>query len=312
MISGDTLARGGHSWFRPGTKGRSVLPLQEEVSPARARIAASVPRALLIAFLLLLPAALNAADPQDAVLQMVGVDEKPGTAIPRDLPFTDASGKPVRLGDYLGDGPVLLTLNYYTCPMLCPLTFRSLAATMERMKGFSLARDYRVVTVSIDPDEIPEIARAKANETHALMPDVRDGDGRWPFLYGSPGSIRGLAESVGYRYAKVGREFAHPAVTIVLSPGGTVSRYLYGVEIDPRDLKLALIEASEGKIGASFAGNALLMYCFKYDPVGKKYMLYARNVMKVAGAVTLILLAGLLAVLWWRYGRAAKSPAKGE
>ena len=268
--------------------------------------------ALLLALLLLLPAAALAADPQDAILQEVGVDEKPGAAIPRDLPFTDASGKPVRLADYLGDGPVLLTLNYYTCPMLCPLTFRSFAATMEQVKGFSLARDYRVVTVSIDPEEIPEIARAKANETHALIPGLPGADARWPFLYGSAGSIRRLTETVGYRYTKVGREFAHPAVTIVLSPGGTVSRYLYGIEIDPRDLKLALIEASEGKIGASSAGNALLMYCFKYDPVGKRYMLYARNIMKAAGAVTLILLVGLLAVLWRRYGRTAGSPGKGE
>jgi protein SCO1/2 len=282
------------------------------VSPAHARIAASLPHALLLAFLLLLPATLHAADPQDAILQQVGVDEKPGAAIPRDLPFTDASGRPVRLAEYLGAGPVILTLNYYTCPMLCPLTFRSLATTMGQVKGFSLERDYRVVTVSIDPDEIPEIARAKANETHALMPGVREADARWPFLYGSAGSIRRLAESVGYRYTKVGREFAHPSVMIVLSPGGTVSRYLYGVEIDPRDLKLALIEASEGKIGASSAGNALLMYCFKYDPVGKKYMLYARNIMKAAGAVTLILLAGLLAVLWKRYGRTGGPPGKGE
>jgi protein SCO1/2 len=121
-----------------------------------------------------------------------------------------------------------------------------------------------------------------------------------------------LAESVGFRYRKVGKEFAHPAVTIVLSPGGAVSRYLYGIEIDPRDLKLALIEASEGKIGASSAGNALLMYCFRYDPVGRKYMLYARNIMKAAGAVTLVLLAGLLAFLWRRYGKAAGPPGKGE
>ena len=101
-------------------------------------------------------------------------------------------------------------------------------------------------------------------------------------------------------------------VTIVLTPGGTVSRYLYGIEIDPRDLKLALIEASDGKIGASPAGNALLMYCFKYDPVGKKYMLYARNIMKAAGAVTLVLLAGLLAFLWRRHGRTAAPLEKGE
>ena len=267
---------------------------------------------VLFTFLPFLPAAALAADPQDAVLQKVGVDEKPGVAIPRDLPFTDASGKPVRLADYLGDGPVLLTLNYYTCPMLCPLTFRNLAATMEQVKGFSLERDYRVVTVSIDPDEIPEIVRAKATETHAFMPGVRNADARWPFLYGSAGSIRRLTESVGYRYTKVGQEFAHPAALVVLSPGGTVSRYLYGVEIDPRDLKLALIEASEGKIGESTAGNALLMYCFRYDPVGKKYMLYARNIMKAVGAVTLILLAGLLVVLWKRYGRTAGPQGKGE
>ena len=264
------------------------------------------------AFLLLLPDVALAADPQDAILQEVGVDEKPGAAIPRDLPFIDASGKPVRLGDYLRDGPVLLTLNYYTCPMLCPLTFRSLAATMTGVKGVSLARDYRVVTVSIDPEEIPEIVRVKANETHALMPGLPDADARWPFLYGNADSVRRLTESVGYRYRKVGREFAHPAVTIVLSPDGTVSRYLYGIEIDPRDLKLALIEATEGKIGASSAGNALLMYCFKYDPVGKKYMLYARNIMKAAGAVTLVLLAAFLAVLWRRYGRTAGPTGKGE
>jgi protein SCO1/2 len=267
---------------------------------------------LLCVLVSFLPGVAHAADPQDAILQEVGVDEKSGAAIPRDLPFTDASGKPVRLADYLGDGPVLLTLNYYTCPMLCPLTFRSLAATMAEVKGFSLARDYRVVTVSIDPEEIPEIVRVKADETHALMPGLPDADARWPFLYGSPGSVRRLTETVGFRYAKVGREFAHPAVTIVLSPGGTVSRYLYGIGIDPRDLKLALIEASEGKIGASPAGNALLMYCFKYDPVGKKYMLYARNIMKAAGAVTLILLTGLVAVLWRRYGRTAGTPGKGE
>jgi len=270
------------------------------------------PTVLLFAFLLLLPGVALAADPQDAVLQEVGVDEKPGAAIPGDLPFTDASGKPVRLGDYLGAGPVLLTLNYYTCPMLCPLTFRRLSATMAQVKGLSLARDYRVVTVSIDPEEIPEIVRAKANETHALMPGLPDADARWPFLYGSAGSVRRVTESVGYRYRKVGTQFAHPTVVIVLSPGGTVSRYLYGIEIDPRDLKLALIEAAEGKIGASSAGNALLMYCFRYDPVGKKYMLYARNIMKAAGVITVVLLAALLAVLWRRHGGATKPRGEGK
>ena len=240
------------------------------------------------------------------------MDERPGAMIPADLPFTDASGKAVRLADYLGNGPVLLTLNYFTCPMLCPLTFRGLAATMAEVKDLSPSRDYRIVTVSIDPAEVPEIVRAKANESHALVPGLVDPDSRWPFLYGDAETIRRMTEAVGFRYKKVGAEFAHPSVQIFLSPDGKVSRYLYGVEIAPRDFKLALLEAAKGKIGASSAGNALLMYCFKYDPVGKKYMLYARNIMKAAGAVTLILLAGLLAVLWRRYGRTAGSPGKGE
>jgi protein SCO1 len=267
---------------------------------------------LLCVLVTLLSGAARAADPQDDILRQVGVDEKLGAQVPLDLPFTDASGKKIRLGDYLRDGPVLLTLNYYTCPMLCPLTFRGLAATMAEVKDLSPSKDYRIVTVSIDPAEIPEIVRAKANESHALVPGLKDADSRWPFLYGDAAAIRRITEAVGYRYKKVGTEFAHPSVEIILLPGGKVSRYLYGFEIAPRDFKLALLEASEGKIGASYARNALLMYCFKYDPVGKKYMLYARNIMKAAGAITLILLAGLLAVLWRRYGRTGGSPGKGE
>jgi protein SCO1/2 len=267
---------------------------------------------LLCVLVALFPGAAHAADPQDDILRQIGVDEKPGAQVPLDLPFTDASGRTVRLGDYLRDGPVLLTLNYYTCPMLCPLTFRGLAATMAEVKDLSPSKDYRIVTVSIDPAEIPEIVRAKANESHALVPGLKDADSRWPFLYGDGETIRRVTEAVGYRYKKVGAEFAHPSVQIVLSPGGKVSRYLYGFEIAPRDFKLALLEASEGKIGASTAGNAILMYCFRYDPVGKKYMLYARNIMKAAGAVTMVLLAGLLVVMWRKDGRTPGPPGKGE
>ena len=286
---------GGHSWFNPGRKGRSVLP-----------------HVFLCVLVTLLPAAARAADPQDAILLEIGVDEKPGAQVPLDLPFTDASGKAVRLGDYLRDGPVILTLNYYTCPMLCPLTFRGLAATMAEVKDLSPSKDYRIVTVSIDPEEIPEVVRAKANESHSLVPGLKDPDSRWPFLYGSAESIRGVTGAVGYRYKKVGNEFAHPSVQIVLSPGGKVSRYLYGFDIPPRDFKLALLEAADGKIGATSAENVILLYCFHYDPVGKKYSLVAMNVMKLAGAVTLVLLGGLLAMLWVRHGRSVSPVEKGE
>jgi protein SCO1/2 len=169
-----------------------------------------------------------------------------------------------------------------------------------------------VVTVSINPEEIPEIAAAKARETHALVAGLGNADDRWPFLYGGADSVRRLTDAVGYRYRKVGSDFAHPSVAIVLSPDGRVSRYLYGIEIPPRDLKLALIEAADGKIGASVAANTLLMYCFQYDPVGKKYMLYARNIMKAAGAATAVFLAVLLAVLWKRYGETPGLRGKGN
>ncbi|MGE5285110.1 MAG: SCO family protein [Actinomycetota bacterium] len=271
------------------------------------RIAAS-----LCVLAVLLAAPVRAADPQDAILREIGVDEKPGAQVPLNLPFTDASGKAVRLGDYLRDGPVILTLNYYTCPMLCPLTFRALAATITEVRDLSPSRDYRIVTVSIDPAEIPEIVRAKANESHALVPGLEVPDARWPFLYGSAESIRRLTEAVGYRYRKVGTGFAHPSAQIVLSSGGKVSRYLYGFEIPPRDFKLALLEAADGKIGASSAKNVILLYCFHYDPVGRKYSLVAMNVMKLAGAATVVLLGGLLAVLWVRHGRKGTPAAKGE
>jgi len=252
-----------------------------------------------------------AGDPQDQVLREVGVDERLGSQVPLDLPFTDSSGKAVRLDAYFHGGPVVLTLNYYTCPMLCPLTFRNLAATIGEIKGLSLSGDYRVVTVSINPEEIGEIARAKANETHSFLPALQHADDRWPFLYGDAESIRRLTESVGYRYRKVGAEFAHPAVAIVLTPAGVVSRYLYGIEVPPLDLKLALIEAADGKIGASSAANGILLYCFHYDPVGKKYALVAMNVMKLAGAITLVFLGGLFAALRWGKRR-RKEPSGGK
>jgi protein SCO1/2 len=279
--------------------------------PGRRALSAPLLVALALLFALA-SAAARAEDPQDALLRQVGVDERPGARIPLGLPFKDAAGNAVLLGDYFKGGPVILTLNYYTCPMLCPLTFRSLAATMTELKGMSLSKDYRVVTVSINAEELPEIARVKANETHALMRGLERGDDRWPFLYGGAESIRRLTESVGYRYQKVGSEFAHPAVAIVLTPEGVVSRYLYGIEIPALDLKLALIEAADGKIGASSAANTLLMYCFRYDPVGKKYALVAMNIMKLAGAITVAFLAALFVALHLWRGRKEAGRGTGE
>ena len=239
-------------------------------------------------------------DPQDDILRSIGVDENPGGAVPLDALFLNRKGEEVRLGDYVAGGPTLLTLNYYTCPMLCPLTLRSLLGTVERIKGIGLGRDFRIVTISIDPQDTPEVARARAAELYAEVKGVDDPSERWPFLTGGEKAIDAVTGAVGFRYRKVGNEFAHPDVVVVLTPEGKISRYLYGIEQDPTDLKLALIEASGGNIGGSTALNRVLLFCFHYDPVGKKYALYARNIMRAGGVLTLVLLGGLLLVLWRR------------
>ena len=248
-------------------------------------------------------------DPADEILRQIGVDEKLGARIPPELAFTDTAGRTVRLGDFFGDGQVILTLNYYSCPMLCPTIFRNLVGTMAGMKGLSLAKDFRIVTVSFDPQEPLARARAKEAETHAMLRGVAEPGRRWTFLIGQEPEIRRLTTTVGYRYVKTDAvNYAHPAVIIVLTPDGRVARYLYGIEQSPRDLKLALIEASDGRIGGSPLMNRIILACYHYDPVGKKYALLASRVMTGAGIVTLVAVGIPLAIFWRRerHGRGAR------
>jgi protein SCO1/2 len=242
--------------------------------------------------------------PED-ILKQIGVDEKLGGRVSPDLVFRNEEGSAVRLGDYFGTGPLLLTLNYYTCPMLCPLTLRNLLSSLDRMGGISLERDFRIVTVSIDPDEKLEAARARASEMHAMMKGTGNPSARWPFLSGAQGEIERLTSSAGFRYRKSGNEFAHPDVVLVLTPEGKISRYLYGIEQDPKDLRLALLEAAGGRIGESTALNRALLFCFHYDPSQRKYALYARNIMKAGGIFTLAFLGILYLALWKRRKEAA-------
>lgn len=238
---------------------------------------------------------------EDEVLAGVGVDEKLGAQVPLDLTFRDQQGRAARLGDFLGGGPVILTLNYYSCPTLCPVFLRALSKTVDTVKGLSLASDYRIVTVSIDPDDRVELARAKATETYGMLPSVTGLPERWPFLVGKQESIKQLTQAVGFRYVRTGKgDFAHPSVLVILTPDGRVSRYLYGVEQRPQDLKLALIEAAGGKIGGSTLMNRVVLYCYHYDPAGRRYALVATNVMKIVGGAVLGLMAMLLFMLWKR------------
>ena len=227
------------------------------------------------------------------------MDEKLGARLPLELSFTDLAGRPVTLGKYFTGEPVILTLNYYSCPMFCPLTFRNLTETIRQVQGLTLSRDFRVITVSIDPDESLSLMQGKAQEIYDGFKDLSDPAQRWPLLMGQQAEIDRLVKTAGYRYQRLEKHnFAHPSVFIVLTPDGRIARYLYGIELRPRDLKLALIEASDGKIGGSAVMNRVLLYCFHYDPAGKKYALAAINVMKIAGAAVLALLAILVTVLW--------------
>lgn len=266
---------------------------------------------LLACWLCHAPPATPAQLTEQEVLRHIGVDEKPGAAIPRDLQFVDQHGKAVTLGSYLTGEPVILTLNYYSCPMLCPLTFRNLVQTMGEMKGLSLEKDFRIVTVSIDPDETRERAGQKAAEIRGMMGRGSDPGDRWSFLLGKAPEIEQLAAGVGYRYLQLGKNnFAHPSVLIVLTPDGRIARYLYGLELQPRDLKLALIEASGGRVGGSAVMNRVLLYCFHYDPAGRKYALAAINIMKLAGGAILLLLGVLFLSLWRQEKRRSAGQTK--
>jgi len=269
--------------------------------------------ALFLCSTALFPLSLTAHTLGDESLPNVGVEEKLGTQVPLDLSFTDQDGKAVRLRDYFTGGPVLFSLNYYSCPTLCPVVFHNLAAEINSIKGLSPERDYRLITLSIDTEETFARAKVKAMETWRMIPGFSDPGKRWPFLLGSEREIVTLTNAVGFRYSRLGKNnFAHPSILLVLTPEGKVARYLYGIEQRPSDLKLALMEAAGGKIGGSRFLNQVLLYCFHYDPVGKKYAVTAINLMKITGGVVLLMLGILLALLWRREGKGGQgAPGKG-
>ncbi len=254
-------------------------------------------------------ASLQAHTLQDEALPNVGVDEKPGNRLPLDLAFIDQDGRGVRLADYFAGRPVILTLNYYSCPLLCPLIFRNLATELKSVGGLSPGNDYRIVTISIDPEETVARAKAKAGETWRMIPGLRHPEREWPFLVGAAPVITEVARTAGVRYTKLGpNNFAHPSVILVLTPTGRIARYLYGIEQRPADLKLALLEASAGRIGGSRLLNRVILYCYHYDPIGKRYALVATNIMKIGGGGVLLLVGILLLGLW----RREKQPTPGE
>jgi protein SCO1/2 len=234
-----------------------------------------------------------------AVLQEVRIDERLGTRIPLDLELVDWNGAPFPLrAAFDGKKPVVLALVYYDCPMLCGLMLSGLAKSM-RENGLVLGKDFEAVTVSFDPAEKPAQG-AERRRGYLQSMGLPDTGRTWPFLVGTGPASRALADAVGFHYAKdeATGEWAHPAAIFVLSPDGTVSRYLYGIEYPPKDLRLALVEAAGGKVGTSF--DRLLLTCYRYDPASRKYEPYALGFVRAGGALVLAGLVALIGTLVWR------------
>jgi protein SCO1/2 len=234
----------------------------------------------------------NAAQLPEA-LKGVGIDQRLGASLPLSVGLRDEEGREVQLGDYFGGRPVILALVYYECPMLCTLELNGLLKAI-RVLPLTLGDDYQIVTVSFDPGETPELARKKREEylSQYKHPGAERG---WHFLTGDAESIRQVTEAAGFQYTYDPKTdlFAHGSAIMVATPEGKLSRYYYGIEYSPRDLRLGLVEASRNEIG-SFVDQVLL-FCFHYDPVQGKYSLAILNTLRAAGVVTVL---AIVTFLW--------------
>jgi protein SCO1/2 len=232
----------------------------------------------------------RAAAEQIPALREVGIDQKLDGAIPLDAAFTDETGRDVTLGRYFSTRPVILALVYYECPMLCIQTLNGLVGSLEAL-AFTPGREFEVLVVSIDPGETPAIA-ADRKKTFLRRYGRTGVEGHVHFLTGREASIRQLADAVGFRYAydREIDQYAHPAAITVLTSGARISKYLFGIDFAPRDLRLALVEAAGSRIGTVM--DQVLLFCYHYDPHTGKYGFAIMTVVRLAGALTVVVLGG--------------------
>jgi protein SCO1/2 len=230
------------------------------------------------------PGAAQAQLPMDDLFRDVGYDQRLNEQLPLDAEFVDEAGRPVRLGQYFGQRPVVLALVYYECPMLCTIVLNGLLRSLKTL-AFDVGKEFDVVAVSFDPGEGPALAAAK--KVQYVDSYGRPGTAAgWHFLTGSEASIRRLTHSVGFRYAYDAEkgEYAHVGGIVVLTPEGRIAQYFYGIEYPPKHLRLGLVEASAGKIGS--AVDQLMLMCYRYDPVSGRYSVVIMNVVRLASVAT--------------------------
>lgn len=240
-------------------------------------------------FLLSCSMPLHAAEELPAALKDIGIAPKLGEKLSLKEEFFNEEGRPVSLAHFFdGTKPVILIMNYYGCPMLCGLLLNAARDAMQAMHWLP-GDHYKIVTISIDPKENSDLAAAKKSSILGSLKDEafkRDAAANWHFLVGKSGSEARIAESIGFRYKWIPQEkqYAHGAAIFIFSPEGKLSRVLQGLEFPPRDLKFALLEASEGKIGT--IAEKILLFCYHYDPKGNKYALLASRLVSIGGALT--------------------------
>ena len=275
------------------------------LSSPRLRLLATV-AVLLGSQVLARPALAQLAGPPPEPLREVGVTEHLDARLPLDLALVDDAGKSVFLRDYFdGSRPVILTLNYYRCAMLCNLQLNGLVQGLAGL-GWTPGQEFEIVTVSINPRETPTLARMKKQSYIAELGRPAAAAG-WHFMTARESEIERLAETVGFRYSYDPKEdqYAHAAALMVVTPDGRVARYLYGIEYPPRDLRFALLEASRGEIGSPW--DQVLMFCFHYDPSSRQYAPVAMNIMRLGGGLTVLTLGSALGLLWARETRRKKN-----
>ncbi len=249
--------------------------------------------------------AIDRIEPKPKDLEKVGVTERLDEQVPLDIPFVESSGTPVTLAQYFdGKRPVILTLNYSNCARLCSLQLNGVFEALQRL-DWDIGDKFQMITVSIDPEESPQRAQATKEKYLAVYNRPKAEEG-WHCLVGKEPDIQRLAAAVGFGYVYVPetKQFAHTAVTMILTPTGRVSRYLYGIEYNPQTLRFALLEASQGKIGTTV--ERLLLNCYYYDAEAGRYGPAAVKIVRLGGVVTLVVLGSVLAVFWRREWRKTK------
>jgi protein SCO1/2 len=260
--------------------------------------------ALLLALALAAPLVAQPSTTPPRTPGRVAVDQRLDQQVPLNLQFRDEGGRIVHLRDYFRGKPVILNLVYYRCPMLCSIVTDGLTNSLTELK-FNIGKEFDVLTVSFDPRDTPVQAaerRAKFVKRYG-RPGAAGG---WHFLTGSEPAIRALTDSVGFYYAYDSKidQYAHGATLIILTPAGRISRYFYGFEYKPRDIRLGLVEASAGRIGS--LTDAVLLMCYHYDPATGKYSRVAMNFVRAGGVATMLSLGGFIFLMIRRERRAGR------